>query len=164
MDQIDRIIAEWQLSKPDLDTMPLAVLGRVARLMTFFETARDSVLARYGIKYGEFDVLVTLRRQGEPYCLTPTQLSQSLLLTTGGISKRLDKLELAGLIAREPDPNDRRGVTIRLTPAGRQLVDDALTPHTDAQLDLLASLPADAQQQLASLLRQWLTALETPRA
>lgn len=160
MDQIDRIIAEWQHSQPSLDTTPLAVLGRIARLMGYFEQVRDAVLAQHQLKYGEFDVLLTLRRQGEPYTLSPSQLSQSLLLTSGGISKRIDKLENAGLVERLPDDADRRGVMIRLSASGLAKVDQALTPHTNAQLDLLAHLPASDQQALAALLQRWLTALE----
>ncbi len=160
MDQIDRIIAEWQHSQPSLDTTPLAVLGRIARLMGYFEQVRDSVLAQHQLKYGEFDVLLTLRRQGEPYTLSPSQLSQSLLLTSGGISKRIDKLENAGLVERLPDDADRRGVMIRLSDSGLAKVNQALTPHTDAQLDLLAHLPACDQQALATLLQRWLVALE----
>lgn len=160
MDQIDRIIAEWQHSQPSLDTTPLAVLGRIARLMGYFEQVRDGVLAQHQLKYGEFDVLLTLRRQGEPYTLSPSQLSQSLLLTSGGISKRIDKLENAGLVERLPDDADRRGVMIRLSASGLAKVNQALIPHTDAQLDLLAHLPASDQQALATLLQRWLVALE----
>ena len=160
MDQIDHIIAEWQHSKPTLDTAPLAILGRIARLMTHFEQRRDAVLAEYDLKYGEFDVLLTLRRQGEPYTLSPSQLSASLLLTSGGISKRLDRLEHSGLVLRQPGEHDRRAVSICLTDAGFALVERVLPAHTDTQLALLAALDAGSQQQLAALLRQWLHALE----
>lgn len=160
MDEIDGFLSQWQQSKPELDPMPLAVLGRIARLMAAFEQVRDAALAPHELKYGEFDVLATLRRQGEPYTLTPTELYRSLLLSSGAVSKRLDKLELAGLITRTPDPSDKRGWLVSLTAAGKEKLEAALQDHTAAQQTLLAKLPTEQQQQLAGLLRSWLQGIE----
>lgn len=160
MDQLQQFLDDWKHSKPDLDLMPLAVLGRVARLMAMFETVRDQALLPFDLKYGEFDVLATLRRQGEPYTLSPTVLYRSLLLSSGAISKRLDKLESAGLISRLPDPIDRRAWQVSLTAQGLLRVEDALQAHTRAQQAMLARIPDENQQQLAALLGNWLQQLE----
>lgn len=160
MDQLQQFLDDWKYSKPDLDLMPLAVLGRIARLMALFETVRDQALLPFDLKYGEFDVLATLRRQGEPYTLSPTVLYRSLLLSSGAISKRLDKLESAGLISRLPDPADRRAWQISLTAQGLLRVEEALQAHTRAQQAMLARIPAADQQQIAALLGNWLQQLE----
>lgn len=160
MDQLQQFLDDWQRSKPDLDLMPLAVLGRVTRLMALFESIRDQALAPFELKYGEFDVLATLRRQGDPYTLSPTTLYRSLLLTSGAVSKRLDKLETAGLITRTPDPSDRRAWQISLTPLGLERLESALIAHTTAQQKMLALIPLAEQQQLAALLGNWLHQLE----
>ncbi len=101
-DPVDAIVAQWAEVRPDLDTTAMEVFGRVNRLSRAIGERMDRAYARFGISRGEFDVLATLRRSGEPYALSPRQLSATLMLTTGGMTGRLDKLERAGLLRRSP--------------------------------------------------------------
>lgn len=156
MDKIDLVLAQWQQARPDLDCRSMAVIGRLARLVTHLERPLAANFAAFGLKDGEFDVLATLRRHGAPYQLTPTALYTSLLLTSGAISKRLDRLETAGLIGRHPDPADRRGTLIRLTEQGLAVTDAALAAHVALQDTLLATLDDAEQADLARLLGKWL--------
>ena len=108
----------------------------------------------YGLEAGWHDVLATLRRQGPPYRLRPSEFTGTLMLTSSGTTKRLDRLEQAGLIAREPDPEDRRGTLIKLTAAGRKLIDDVMEAHLANERRLVASLTDAEQRRLADLLRK----------
>jgi DNA-binding MarR family transcriptional regulator len=152
-DGVDRILRQWQRERPDLDTSPMGVIGRVSRLSRQLEQRLDPVFARHGLEQGLFDVLATLRRSGEPYRMRPADLATSVMLTSSGITKRLDRLEASGLVVRHPDPQDRRGLLIELTPAGRELVDTALADHVAAEHQLLAALTPDDRNRLAGLLR-----------
>ena len=128
-DGVDLIIEQWQRERPDLDSSPIGVVGRISRLAREIEARLEPVYREHGLEPGWHDVLATLRRSGGT--LRPTDLTNASMLTSSGTTKRLDKLEQAGLIAREPDPSDRRGTLISLTAAGRELI-DALTPaHLD---------------------------------
>jgi DNA-binding MarR family transcriptional regulator len=159
-DAVDAITAQWQRERPDLDRSPMAVLGRISRIAALLEREIDRNLSRYGLTGGEFDVLATLRRAGDPYKLNPGELSRSAMVTTGGMTKRLDRLEASGLIRREPDPSDRRGRLIALTDEGRALVDRALEGHLENEERLLAPLPGAKREQLAALLRELLVTLD----
>src|SRR4051794_28800292 len=117
-DPVDAIIEQWAEVRPDLDTAAMEVFGRIYRLSRAVGDRMDKAYATLGIGRGEFDVLATLRRSGEPYTLSPRQLSATLMLTTGGMTGRLDKLERAGLLRRSPDPHDRRGLHVTLTEKG----------------------------------------------
>lgn len=153
-DGVDRIIEQWAQERPDLDTTAMAVFGRIYRLA---RTAGDEVeraYADFGIARAEFDVLATLRRTGEPYELSPGALAASMMLSSGGTTARLDRLEKAGLIRRRPSPTDRRGVLVALTPQGREVVDGAVGAGLARQQRLLAHLSPAAQRQLADLLRE----------
>ncbi len=139
----------------------MEVFGRVNRLSRAIGERMDRAYARFGISRGEFDVLATLRRSGEPYALSPRQLSATLMLTTGGMTGRLDKLERAGLLRRSPDPHDRRGLRVTLTDRGRELVDQAVGAGLAVQTEALsAALDAGRAGQLADLLRELLAATE----
>ncbi len=153
-DGVDAIIEQWREQRPDLDDLlPMEVFGRVYRVAAAIGDRMEAAYQRLGIGRGEFDVLATLRRSGEPYNLSPKQLSDTLMLTTGGMTGRLDKLERAGLIARTPDQADRRSLRAQLTPAGRELIDRAVAVGLQVQRDALSRLsPADARH-LADLLR-----------
>src|SRR3954470_5829871 len=111
-DGVDRILEEWERERPDLDVSPIGVIGRVSRLARELETRLEPVYKDHGLEPGWHDVLATLRRSGPPFSLRPSDLTGTLMLTSSGTTKRLDKLEEAGLIARGPDPNDRRAVLI----------------------------------------------------
>jgi DNA-binding MarR family transcriptional regulator len=131
----------------------MEVIGRISRIAELAQRELERVFAQYGLTGADFDVLAALRRVGEPYRLTPGELSRSTMVTTGGMTKRLDRLESSGLIRREPDPRDRRGKLIALTDEGRALVDDAVEGHFRNEARLLAELPAAKRDQLTGLLR-----------
>src|SRR6478609_1343015 len=124
-DEVDRIVVAWQRERPDLDVAPLEVLSRVSRLARHLDRARSAAFAEHGLESWEFDVLSALRRAGAPYELSPGQLVTQTLVTSGTMTNRVDRLTARELVQRLPDPRDRRGVIVRLTPAGRATVDDA---------------------------------------
>ena len=155
-DPVDAIIDQWAAVRPDLDTAAMEVFGRVFRLSRAMGDRMEKTYARLGISRGEFDVLATLRRSGEPYALSPRQLSATLMLTTGGMTGRLDKLERAGLLRRSPDPHDRRALQVTLTDKGLALVDEAVGAGLAVQTEALSSLDEEQAGQLADLLRQLL--------
>jgi DNA-binding MarR family transcriptional regulator len=153
-DGVDAILQQWQRERPDLDTSPIAVIGRISRLSREIERRLEPVYAASGLEPGWYDVLATLRRAGPPYRLRPTDFAATLMLTSSGTTKRLDRLEAAGHITREPDPSDRRGVLITLTPEGRRLVDQAAVAHMANEKRILGGLTPAEQRQLAGLLRK----------
>jgi DNA-binding MarR family transcriptional regulator len=138
----------------------MGLIGRLGRLNRHTGRAVEAALAETGLSPWEFDVLATLRRSGEPYALSPGALIESLMITSGTMTNRLDHLERAGLIRRQPNPEDRRGLLIELTAAGRERVDRALEIHVANEHRLLEALSAAERAQLAGLLRRWLLAFE----
>lgn len=159
-DPVDAIIEQWARVRPDLDTAGMEVFGRVYRLARAMGDRHERVYAPFGISRGEFDVLATLRRAGEPYTLSPRQLSATLMLTTGGMTGRLDKLERAGLLRRSPDPHDRRGLQVTLTEEGLRLIDEAVAVGAAEQSRALAALGPERSALLSDLLRDLLLATE----
>lgn len=157
-DQIDRIVSLWRNARPELDPSTTEVIGRIVR-MEYFVTRRVlNDLARYDLNVGEFDVLAALRRSGAPFQLPPHQLQGMVLISSGGLTNRLNRLESNGLIARLPDPDDRRGVLVTLTKKGLTVVDEAVQYHLAAEAELLAPLNTEEREQMASLLRKLLLA------
>jgi DNA-binding MarR family transcriptional regulator len=157
-DGVDRIIEQWRHERPELDTAAMAVFGRIYRLARIAGDEVERAYAEFGLGRPEFDVLATLRRAGEPYELSPGALAASMMLSTGGTTARLDRLEKAGLAERRPSPTDRRGVLVRLTPHGRDIIDRALGAGLARQQSLLSHLSPAAQRQLGDLLREALGA------
>ncbi|MZF84000.1 MarR family transcriptional regulator [Streptomyces sp. SID5643] len=155
-DPVDAIIGQWATVRPDLDTTAMEVFGRINRLSHAIGEQVGRAYVKFGISRGEFDVLATLRRSGEPYTLSPRQLSATLMLTTGGMTGRLDKLERAGLLRRSPDPHDRRGLQVTLTDEGLAVVDEAVGAGLAVQTEALSALGAERAGQLAGLLRDLL--------
>jgi DNA-binding MarR family transcriptional regulator len=153
-DGVDLILEQWRRERPELDPAPIGVIGRISRLARELEQRLEVVYRRHGLEPGWHDVLATLRRNGPPYQLRPTDFSGQLMLTSSGTTKRLDRLERAGLITRAPDPEDRRGTLITLTEAGHQLIDAVTEAHLDNERGLLSALTADEQRRLADLLRK----------
>jgi DNA-binding MarR family transcriptional regulator len=153
-DGVDVILEQWRRERPDLDPSPIGVIGRISRLARELEQRLEPVYREHGLEPGWYDVLATLRRTGSPYRLRPSEFTSSLMLTSSGTTKRLDRLEQAGLIRRDPDPEDRRGTLITLTPAGRDLVDTASGAHLDNERRLLGTLTDAEQRRLAALLRK----------
>jgi DNA-binding MarR family transcriptional regulator len=158
-DGVDTILEQWQRERPDLDSSPIGVIGRISRLARELEARLEPVYKAHGLEPGWHDVLATLRRTGPPYQLRPTEFTDALMLTSSGTTKRLDRLEQAGLVARTPDPDDRRGTLITLTAAGRELVDVASEAHLANEHRLLGALSEGDRERLAALLRKLLVGL-----
>jgi DNA-binding MarR family transcriptional regulator len=152
-DHVGHVLAEWRRELPGLDRSAFSVVGRISRLSVLLLQALEPVFATHGLTGGEFDVLAALRRAGHPYRLTPSELSRALIVTSGGLTRRLHALEDHGLIRRTPDPEDRRSTPVVLTPSGKQLVEDVLTQHVRNEERLIAGLSEDERDRLASLLR-----------
>jgi DNA-binding MarR family transcriptional regulator len=152
-DEVDELVAAWRVQRPDLDVEPLQVLSRVSRLARHLDIARRGAFASHGLEPWEFDVLSALRRTGPPFQLTPGALLRATLVTSGTMTNRIDRLAAGGLVRREPDPRDRRGVLVTLTERGQEVVDAALTDLLDREQALLAALGEDQRSQLAAMLR-----------
>ncbi|GMQ46778.1 MarR family winged helix-turn-helix transcriptional regulator [Vibrio sp. 10N] len=160
MDAIDRLVEQWATEKPTLDTDPMAMMGRLMRIAKYMETKVADLHKKYDLKLGEFDVIATLRRSGQPYCLTPSELIDTMMLTSGAMTNRLDKLESKGLILREHSKEDRRSVTVQLTQDGLVLIDQLIEEHADVQKNLVKSLSAAQKKQANQLLKVWLSQYE----
>jgi len=158
MDLIDRMNEQWKRVRPDLDPAPLEVVGRVIVLAQALERSVNEALARHGLTLGQFDILATLRRQPDGR-MTPTQLLQSVVLSSGGMTNRLDRLQDAGWIRRKDDPEDRRGVVIELTAKGRTLIDAATETRFAEAERSMPPLGSRETRQLAEFLRTWLSAI-----
>ncbi|MFB0617498.1 MarR family winged helix-turn-helix transcriptional regulator [Streptomyces sp. AGS-58] len=157
-DPVDVITEQWARVRPDLDTRAMEVFGRIFRLARAMGDRMERAYKPYNISRGEFDVLATLRRSGEPYTLSPRELSATLMLTTGGMTGRLDKLERAGLLRRSPDPHDRRGLKVALTEEGLRLIDEAVAAGLAEENAALSALSTEQADHLAGLLRALLDA------
>jgi DNA-binding MarR family transcriptional regulator len=152
-DEVDRLVAAWERERPDLDSSPMQVLSRVTRLARHLDLARRLAFERHGLETWEFDVLTALRRTGAPYQLSPGRLIRETMVTSGTMTNRVDRLEAKGLVVRMPDPDDRRGVLVRLTPEGRARVDAALEGLLDQERRLLDRLSPSERKSLAASLR-----------
>jgi DNA-binding MarR family transcriptional regulator len=152
-DEVDELVAAWRTQRSDLDVEPLQVLSRISRLARHLDIARRGAFTSHGLEAWEFDVLSALRRAGPPFQLTPGALLRATLVTSGTMTNRIDRLAAAGLVRREPDPRDRRGVLVTLSARGQAAVDAAFTDLLDREQALLAVLGEDQRQLLAGLLR-----------
>jgi DNA-binding MarR family transcriptional regulator len=152
-DEVDRLIAAWRRERPDLHVEPMEVLSRVTRLARHLDLARRTAFAAHGLESWEFDVLSALRRAGRPYELSPGQLIRETMVTSGTMTNRVDRLVEKGLVDRLPDPDDRRGVLVRLTRRGQSSVDAALEDLLAREQTLLGDLSAAERDRLARLLR-----------
>jgi DNA-binding MarR family transcriptional regulator len=156
-DEIDRIVEQWNQERPELDVSPTHILQRITRLSLLQESSFAPVFSRHGLTWGEYVVLAALRRGGPPYRMNPTDLYGSVLLSSGGMTKRLDRLERAGFVERLPDPTDRRGRLVGLTAKGMEVADEAVIDHLANEEQLLGALSATERQQLTDLLRKLLS-------
>jgi DNA-binding MarR family transcriptional regulator len=159
-DEVDELLEAWGRERSDLDLAPVAVFSRISRLARRLELARRDAFAAHGMEQWEFDVLAALRRAGAPYELSPGRLLRDTLVTSGTMTNRIDRLSARGYVERYPDPDDRRGVIVRLTQDGRAAVDRAFTALLDAERDLLDELPDRDRARLAALLRQLLASFQ----
>jgi DNA-binding MarR family transcriptional regulator len=156
MDEIDRIVEQWNRERPDLDVSPTHTLQRITRLALLQGVSFVRVFGPYGISFGEYLVLAALRRAGPPYRMNPTSLFNAVILSSGAMTNRLDRLEAIGLVERQPDPTDRRGRLVALTDRGRTRVDAAVVDHLENEQRLLGALDAGEREQLGGLLRKLL--------
>jgi DNA-binding MarR family transcriptional regulator len=160
LDAVDAIVEQWQRERPDLDPSAKQVTGRIVRLASLFQQAYGDAFEEAGLSPGDYGVLVALRRAGAPFRLTPTELARQRMMTSGGMTPVLDRLERRGLVARLPNPEDRRGSLVELTKRGRGAVDAAMDRHADAEQALVEGLNAREREQLAGLLRKLLISVD----
>ncbi|BBA96289.1 putative MarR family transcriptional regulator [Actinacidiphila reveromycinica] len=163
LDHIARIQAEWARERPEVDVSPQGVIGRLHRIAGMLTEQLCVVYRRFGLSEGEFDVLAALRRAGAPYERAPGELAAHTMVTTGAMTKRIDRLERGGLVTRRRARDDGRGRVVGLTPAGRELVDRAFAEHMRNERRLLDALPPEEAAHLEALLTSWLARLEPPR-
>ena len=157
---MDTILAQWRRERPDLDVDAIGLLGRLFRATQLADARLAEGIAAHDLQPGWFDLLAALRRSGAPYELTPTELMRTTMLSSGGMTKRLDRLAEAGLVERRPDPSDRRGTLVGLTREGRTVVDEAVATHLANEERLLRPLSASQRRTLDDLLRVLLSGLE----
>lgn len=159
-DSVDEIAAQWRKLNPELDVRAMATIGRLGRLHAIGERLIEATLSPFELAIGDFDVLAALRRSGAPHRLTPTQLYKALMITSGAMTNRLDRLESRGLLERTDDPADRRGILVCLTEAGRALIDRAVEAHVANEARLLSALTRAEQSALDATLRKLLVSFE----
>ncbi|MFJ6540658.1 MarR family winged helix-turn-helix transcriptional regulator [Streptomyces sp. NPDC091385] len=163
VDRVAHIQEEWRRERPDLDVSPQGVIGRLHRLADRLTEELCLVYRRYGLGEGEFDVLCALRRAGAPYERAPGELAAHTMVTTGAMTKRIDRLERAGLVTRRRSGDDQRGRIVALTEPGRKLIDEAFTDHMRNERQLVDLLSPAEAEALETLLGVWLLRLDDPR-
>ena len=160
MDKLDLVVEQWHNEKPHLDTKPMAVIGRLLRISKHIETRITQCHKSFALTSGEFDVLATLRRAANKSFLTPSELTEALLLTSGAMTNRLDKLVDKGFVSRCHSEEDRRSVTVALTDSGRTLIDEVIEVHVSVLDELIKSLSAEDKALLNGTLNKWLEQFE----
>src|SRR3954469_14184991 len=141
-DEVDALVQAWRRERDDLDLAPVEVFSRISRLARLLDLARREAFTAHAIETWEFDVLAALRRTGKPYQLSPGQLLRETMVTSGTMTNRIYRLSERGLVDGSPDPNDRRGILVGLTGAGKRAVDGAFETLLASERDLLAELSA----------------------
>lgn len=160
LDHVGRIIVQWGAARPDLDVSPMGLIGRLHRLAGRLNDELRPVFAEAGLSDGDFDVLAALRRSGPEHALTPGELGTTTMVTSGAITKRIDRLERVGLVTRTVSESDARSRRVALTEKGRTLVDGLLDRHVANEHRLVSGLSKDQRVQLAGLLEAWGRALD----
>ncbi|KAM3089768.1 MarR family winged helix-turn-helix transcriptional regulator [Phormidesmis sp. 146-35] len=160
-DPVDKILAQWRRERPDVDVSPMGIIGRLTRLAKHLEQAIQETLSEFGLTVGEFDVLATLRRSGHPYQLSPTELFNTLMVSSGTMTHRIDRLEQSDLVQRIPDPSDRRGTQIKLTDKGFSIIEKAVEAHVVNEHRILGALKVSEREALTQLLRKLLVSFES---
>jgi len=161
MDRIDKILAQWRRERPDLDTTAMGLFGRMRNLTLHLSREMEKTFAGFDLNSANFDMLATLRRSGEPYTLSPSDLMETMMVTSGTMTNRIDQLEKAGLVARSQNPNDGRSFLVSLTPKGFELIDAAVTAHFETQMRLISTLSEEERTALDGLLRTYLASFES---
>lgn len=160
MDQVDRILEQWNRERPDLDVTPMGTFGRLKRLADQLLREMERVYQANDLTQAGFDVLATLRRSGPPHALTPSALISWTMVASGTMTNRLDRLEARGLIERRTNPADGRGSVVALTGEGLALIDRVVAEHVANQHRLIAGLPPELRPHLDAALRAWLASFE----
>ncbi|GEK46948.1 MarR family transcriptional regulator [Halomonas pacifica] len=160
MNRVTQAVNQWQRELPELDLLPMEVVGYLKTSQLITQGRLNAFFKEHDLQAGEFDVLASLRRAGAPYALTPTQLFEALMISSGGMTNRLDRLERAGWIRRSPNPEDRRGVLVSLTDEGLALMNRLIPRHVANEARLLAALSREEQETLSRLLGKLLDGLE----
>ncbi len=153
-DHVDRIVEQWTLERPDLDPSPIRIIGRISRLSRTIDRHLKTAFDLHGLEAWEYDVLASLRRSGPPFELTAGELLGALMITSGAVTNRIDRLEQRGLVRRTKVPGDKRFVRIQLTAAGVTLIDAAVPDHLDNEARMLHALTPAETRQLERLLRK----------
>ena len=159
LDHVARILEQWRRERPELDVSPLGVIGRLHRLADALNVELRALFAEAGLSDGDFDVLASLRRAGDPCALTPSELAATTMVTSGSVTKRVDRLEAQAYVTRPLSARDARAPVSAPTPAGRALIDDLFPRHVENERRLLAGLTSAEQATLAALLQKWSVAL-----
>ena len=152
MDHVSTVVEQWGAERPELDVSPLLVIGRIHRIALALTPELVEVYARHGLGEGDFDVLATLRRQGTPYALTPGELGERTMVTSGAVTKRVDRLAAKGLVERRASSTDGRSRSVVLTAEGHRVIDAAMDEHVANEARLLAGLEPEERAALAGLL------------
>jgi DNA-binding MarR family transcriptional regulator len=161
MDRIDKILEQWRRERPDLDTTAMGLFGRMRNLTLQLSREMEKTFGRFNLNSANFDMLATLRRSGEPYTLSPGDLMDTMMVSSGTMTNRIDQLEKAGLVARTQNPEDGRSFLISLTPKGFDLIDAAVTAHVETQRRLISTLSEGERKALDRLLRNYLADFES---
>ncbi|WP_111861117.1 MarR family winged helix-turn-helix transcriptional regulator [Acinetobacter sp. CFCC 10889] len=159
-DSVDSILKQWNKERPDLDVSPMGVIGRIKRCAMYLEQQIESGLAQFELSLWEFDMLATLRRSGHPYCMSPTELFSTLMVTSGTMTHRLKRLEGRNLIERVKNPEDSRSSLVQLTNEGFELINLAVEKHVENERTILAELPKEVSGSLDVQLSILLKTLE----
>ena len=159
-DVIDRCIPAWEREFPEMDISTEALVGRIHKISRHIMKALNDTAAEFGLTISDWDMLSALRRQGAPYRLSPTELAKELMLSSGAMTNRLDRLEEAGLVRRSPDPGDRRAIRVELTDKGREVWSEAVGVQAAKERMFAGELTVEDKEQLNSLLRRMMLTLE----
>lgn len=161
MNRVDTALAQWQKEMPSLHLETMGLIARIGHISRYIShDILTPFFQSYRLQHGEFDVLASLRRSGEPYTLSPTQLFELLMISSGGMTNRLDRLEKAGYIERLPNPEDRRSKLVKLSPEGKALIDEMMPAHVSNEEKALEGLSREERQQLNQLMSRWVAHLE----
>ncbi|WP_018690121.1 MarR family winged helix-turn-helix transcriptional regulator [Ahrensia kielensis] len=160
MDEVDLIIAQWAKQRPELNTRPMALIGRLMRVSHVLAAEMGKTFAKHNMNGPSFDVLATLLRTGPPHALSPNDLLATMMITSGTMTNRIDRLEQAGLVKRIQNQNDKRSVLIALTEQGKTLIEKTVTAHVETQEKLVSPLTDEEQATFNKLLIKYLSANE----
>lgn len=153
MDAVDQIIGQWSQSRPDLNLEPMALIGRISRVSSLFALEMAKTFETHGLNAAAFDVLATLRRSGPPYALSAGELMRSMMITSGSMTNRIQRLEKTKLIERKIDPSDARKASVQLTKKGFEIIEKAVVDHLTTQAKLVEGLPERDAKSLIRILR-----------